>query len=328
MTSNKISADYRQSVNSAVELGVERYIASRKSMAPSFVQRHFSFKGSVSLHKQALGKDLLLVPFNILWSVVKLIAVILAVIGRQLGCQSVATALAKVPAGFETNTAKEINWLIYSQLLEFPFDYRDKHCDRDALLDEIMKDERLRSAVSDYIYQIEQQQDRPDFQKNLNKKLQEYTTTRVATAELASNVLLFISSYSTLGRASFGALGVGNIISASIAHSLAVSSFWLGPAIGGWYYSIVPVTVSLGLIIPVLMLMIVIVAFLSTFIGIITDPLQSALGLHQKRLLKLIESLHAELLSKENTRYHLKEKYCARVFDVLDILAMAGRGVS
>ncbi len=291
---------YEDVVERAVKNGIERYIASRKLMVYPFTDRNYSFQGSLKIHKKAIGWDLFFVPVNILWSLLKLFAVIFSFLMNKVGLRYISRKLKHLPPSFDTATEKEINWLIYSELLELPFVQGERKSTKDALLDEILNDITLKEVVNDLVGEIRTKQGSINFREGIEKKLQEYGTTRVSSSELASNLLLITSSYATLGRASFGALGAGNLVGASIAHSMAVSNFWLGSTIGGWYYAVISVSVPMVVIIPVIGVMIILLAVVSTFIGVLIDPLQSTSAWHQKRLLGLIESFHDDLLSKNN----------------------------
>jgi len=68
-------------------------------------------------------------------------------------------------------------------------------------------------------------------------------------------------------------------------------------------------------------------AILTSFSGIITDPIQYKLGLHQKRLNKLIDSLDKELRGLGDSGLHFKEQYIARVFDLLDLFRAAAKTI-
>ena len=291
---------YEDVVERAVKNGIERYIASRKLMVYPFTDRNYSFQGSLKIHKKAIGWDLFFVPVNILWSLLKLFAVIFSFLMNKVGLRYISRKLKHLPPSFDTATEKEINWLIYSELLELPVVKGERKSTKDALLDEILNDITLKEVVNDLVGEIRTKQGSINFREGIEKKLQEYGTTRVSSSELASNLLLITSSYATLGRASFGALGAGNLVGASIAHSMAVSNFWLGSTIGGWYYAVISVSVPMVVIIPVIGVMIILLAVVSTFIGVFIDPLQSTSAWHQKRLLGLIESFHDDLLSKNN----------------------------
>jgi hypothetical protein len=41
----------------AVEHGMETYITSRRASIPVFIDRHFSFRGALALHRKTFGRD-------------------------------------------------------------------------------------------------------------------------------------------------------------------------------------------------------------------------------------------------------------------------------
>jgi uncharacterized protein DUF6635 len=101
----------------------------------------------------------------------------------------------------------------------------------------------------------------------------------------------------------------------------------LGPTAGSYFYAVAPVAVSMRLLIAVTGMIAIILAFVSTFIGIVTDPIQVTLGLHQRRLRKLVKAVEHDLLGKSTGQFQLREKYMGRVLDVVDFLAFMGRSV-
>jgi hypothetical protein len=48
-----------------VDDGIRRYFADRRGLVKSFVDRNFSLKGSLKLHRQAVGWDIARAPFNL-----------------------------------------------------------------------------------------------------------------------------------------------------------------------------------------------------------------------------------------------------------------------
>lgn len=61
-------------------------------------------------------------------------------------------------------------------------------------------------------------------------------------------------------------------------------------------------------------------AAIAAFSGVVTDPLQRRLGLHQRRLVKLMDTLEAGFLGGD-ARMAVREQYTARLLDMLDALA-------
>ena len=68
-------------------------------------------------------------------------------------------------------------------------------------------------------------------------------------------------------------------------------------------------------------------ALFTSFAGIITDPLQARLGIHQRRLKKFVSCLEKELIGQGESRFEIKDRYVARVFDFLDMMKTAAATV-
>jgi hypothetical protein len=66
-------------------------------------------------------------------------------------------------------------------------------------------------------------------------------------------------------------------------------------------------------------------AALSAFSGVVTDPVQRRLGIHRRRLERLVLALEQEWLDGNDGRFGVREHYVARLFDVIDLLATAWR---
>jgi hypothetical protein len=122
-----------------------------------------------------------------------------------------------------------------------------------------------------------------------------------------------------------GSLSAGSTLAAYIAHQMAVSNFFLGPTLGSFYYSVFPAAASTGLIVASTGAVLMSLAVLASFSGIITDPVQSRLGLHQRRLNRLIDCLERQLRGIDESQLKIRDHYVARVFDLLDLLKKASQ---
>jgi hypothetical protein len=120
-----------------------------------------------------------------------------------------------------------------------------------------------------------------------------------------------------------GAITAGGALASALAQQVAVSNFVLGSSLGSIYYSAFPATASMGLVIASTGSILAALAILTSFSGIITDPIQYKLGLHQKRLNKLIHCLEKELRGLGDSKFKIKDQYVARIFDLLDLLKKA-----
>jgi len=321
------TAERHAIVESAVAEGTKRYIKQCNQRIEPFITKHYSFSGALKIHSHALGLDVVRVPVNIIWSLINIILAILGLAAKAVGLKKISEKIKSIPPGIETDMDKQIKWLVITELLELPFTDGKRTSNKDALMDEILKDTKLKSFIDQELNELRCLHNQPEFKEKIDKKLAEYGATRTGSADLASNIALLISSRWALGQASYGALSAGYTVSALIAQSIAVSNFWLGTTIGSYYYAYVPVVVSLRLIIAITSLVAVVLAIISTFIGIITDPIQAKLGIHKRRLNKLIKSIQEDLEDNNSSEFQLREKYIGRLFDIVDCLSMLRRTI-
>ena len=52
-------------VEGVIDAAVQRYIETRRGKVEDFVDVHFTFSGSLGLHRNALGLDLIRAPVNV-----------------------------------------------------------------------------------------------------------------------------------------------------------------------------------------------------------------------------------------------------------------------
>ena len=90
-----------------------------------------------------------------------------------------------------------------------------------------------------------------------------------------------------------GVTTLGAALATTIAHETAVSGFALGPWLGKIYYSLFAASTPPLLYAGVFAGMLIPLAALAAFAGVVSDPLQRALGLHQRRLHRLIDAVEA-----------------------------------
>jgi hypothetical protein len=319
--------EVRAVIGKAITAGSESYIRERENRIGEFVRRHYSFRGALKIHSHALGWDVIRVPVNIIWSVVNILLALVGFLAGLVRLKKLQNWIKRIPPGLETDMDRQISWLIVTELLELPYQQGQKISDNDALMTEILKDPNLRSMLNEVLDTFSEPAKSPEFRAKLDAKLAEYGATRTASSDLASNATLLVTSKIALGQASFGALSAGTAVSATVANSAAASNFWLGSMAGSYYYAVFPVAASARLFVAVTAVIAIVLALVSTFIGILTDPLQAKLGIHQKRLRKLVSAVGSDLSGEAGSDFHLREKYAGRLFDIIDVLSTVGRSL-
>lgn len=311
-------------IHAAVTEATRRYLADRRVRVDPFTRKHFSVRGALRINRHALGKDLLRTPANVLWIIPHLLAQGGAVLGRKLRLNEIAQRLEHLPAGFKTDVEREVEWLIYSELLELPFEQGGRRCSRDALLEEILAHPTIGQLLVPELIRLDQLSHRENFRQRLENYLTTYTNSRTAAVDLSGSLLSLAAGVAAFKQFTPGAMAIGGVTATAIANHLAIGNFLLGSTLGSLYYGIFPATASAGLLVATTGGLLLALGVLSAGTGVITDPLQQAFGLHKRKLLKLLDALEKELTGR-GQNYRLHDAYAARIFDLWDLLQIATR---
>ncbi|HYE35230.1 DUF6635 family protein [Methylocaldum sp.] len=218
--------------------------------------------------------------------------------------------------------------MIYTELLELPYAQGERTFQRDALMEAILGNPEISDLCEQFLTQIQSKVDRPGFREAMERNLAEYGQTRLAVSELAGSLITLATSYAAFNKALPGTLSSGMAAASAIAQHTAIANFWLGPAIGAWYYGLFPASASTGLIIATTATMMATVSAIAALSWIVIDPLLAKLGIHERRLNRFIDAVGDELRGKEHPNYRVRDHYVARVFDLLDILRVAAKTLS
>ena len=308
----------------AVDHGIDAYITSRRARIPGFIDRHFSVRGALALHRKTFGRDWYKHPVNLVWGVPVALGHGAAELLAKAGAHRTAHWLHRLPRGIATALDQELHWLLYTDLLELPYAQEDRASHRDALLEHILTEPRMVALCDAYMTHLHHVADRPDVRAALERQLEEYGKTRGAVSELASSLLTLATGYAALSKATPGTLSAGTAAATAIAQHLAITNYWLGSTVGAWYYTVFPVAASAGVVAATTGVLLAAVGVVTALAWIILDPLLATTGIHRRRLDRFVIALGEELRGGRHGAYRVRDHYLARVFDVLDIL----RGVA
>ena len=311
----------------AVEKGIEAYITSRRARIPVFIDRHFSFRGALALHRKSFGRDFYKHPVNLLWGLPVALGKGVADLLEKAGAKRTATWLNRLPRGIPTVLQQELQWLIYTDLLELPYVHEGSASHRDALMEHLLAEPWIAALCEAYVTQLHSVADRPAFRAALERHLEEYGKTRGAVSELAGSLITLAGGYAALSKATPGALSAGTAAATAIAQHMAIANFWLGSTVGAWYYAVFPVSASAGLVAATTGAMIAAVGVVTALAWIVLDPLLATTGIHRRRLDRFVTALGEELRGGRRGDYRVRDHYIARVFDVLDMLRAATKAL-
>lgn len=308
----------------AVRRGIERYCAERRERIDGFVADNFGLRGSLALHRHAVGWDLLRAPANLLLAVPVLAARTGAKAARRGGMERLAGRLERHPGFLRTAVAQELEWRLFAQFLELPYARPDRRCDADALARAILADAELAAALQAMLQSIGRKADDPLFRAWLTDSLQTYVDSRAAAAELTSALLSVGVGALVAKQWTPGALTLGPVLANLVAQQMAIASFPLGAWAGGLWYGLFPAAAPAVATASAVGGVLVLGAAATAFSGVVADPLQARLGLHQRRLRRFVDALESRLL-EERGDFALRDHYLARLFDLIDLIGAAAR---
>jgi hypothetical protein len=295
----------------------QRYIASRRDHIDAFIDRHFSLAGSLALHRHAIGWDLVRAPANLLLAGPTLLVKLASWAARRAGSRRVADRLARLRLLLKTDVSSEIEWLVMSELLEIPCQRTDRASYRDALAATILADERVAERLDTESGKLAG--------CRFASAVQDYLGSRSATAEIATGVAAAGFGALAVKQATPGLATLSSALAAMIAQHAAIAAFPLGAGLGGLWYGLFPVAAGPGMLAATMGWVFLSAAVLAAFSGIVTDPVQRRLGLHRRRLLRLMQELERTFGGEAGRDPTLRDHYVARLVDLFDLVALALR---
>jgi hypothetical protein len=308
----------------AVAAGTRRYFADRRDRVTPFVDRHFSIHGTLRLHRAAIGWDIARAPLNLSLAVPQIGLKLGAMAAGRIGATESARRLNRSIL-LDTAVGRQINWLIHTELLELPYRDRQREYSHDALAATILATPQIETAMADALAEIARRGDDPAFRARLGHAMAEYASSRAAAAEITTGLLSLGAGAAALNKLTPGAASLGPSLAGIMAQQAAVSSFPLGGWLGGAWYGLFPAAPSLGLVAGTTGGLMLGASVFAAFAGVVSDPLQRAVGLHRARLMRMLRVLERQFLDPAAPGFAVHDHYVARLLDLFDIVGAALR---
>ncbi|HVY16479.1 MAG TPA: DUF6635 family protein [Rhodopila sp.] len=299
--------------------GIRNYFVSRRSRVPTFVDANFSLRGSMRLHRSALGWDIAKAPFNLTMAGPQVGLLLAAQFARKLGVPRVANRLGNTRLVVDTAVGRELAWRLHADLLELPYRDGSRVAKRDALAETILADPRVVQAVAPALETLIARGDDPALRHRLELAMDEYARTRAAASEITTALLSLSAGALALRKLTPGALSLGPTLATAIAQRAAVMSFPMGGALGSLWYSLFPIAPSAVLVAGLTGGLLAASTLASAFAGVVADPVQRKLGLHQMRLRRLLDALERQMEDPAAPGFAVHDHYVARLLDLLDV---------
>lgn len=302
-----------EEVERAVARGAHKYFEECRRNIPGFVDHHFCFPGSVATNRVALGWDVVRAPLNLFWApVYATISLIGFLLTKSSGGQKYYRFFAAVPAGFTTRVQRHIICLVKYELLQF---------------------DQAEKSLSGYIVQSleEVYECRTQTQINhelflaviapiLEDSLVQYQVTRTAAADIGNAISCTVLGAFAFKKFTPGGIGVALVLASMFAKEMATREFILGETLGRLYYSWFPPQPSPALSAGLIVLVMALLAAVAALSGMITDPLQAGIRLHQRRLRKMLDQLERDFINRTRSGFRPKDQFVARILDTFDLI--------
>lgn len=264
-------------------------MARRRRAVSRFVRERYGPRGTLRLHRAALGWDLLRAPVNVMLSPVFLLTRLLAWALSQVGARRAGAWLASRRVFLPSDMGRVIQ-----------ADLEGLVADLDA--------QGIGPAAP------------PAITRQAAAALAE---TRNAVSEITTSVIVLASGWLLFNRATPGVISLAGPLAEMRAHSTAVSDFLLGDRLGRAWYWAFPVELSPWEVILTGVALAVIGSLVTTFAGLVADPVQVLTGTHCRRILRLLDRLDRAQPGPGLEREHL----LARAGDLSDAAMMIWRNL-
>ena len=295
------------------------WIAARRVRVDGFVARHFTWPGTLRLHRSALGWDILRAPLNAALSPALVLTRIGGFLSRRAGWTRTARWLDGRRILLRTAVARRLEALIVTDLLDLPLEGPAR--DPGALERAILAAPQLRETIRRQASAAEARA----LARRVASTLGEYAGTRSAVAEMTTALCALVLGFTVFHALTPGVISMAPGVAGAVARNSAIAEFPLGPQLGGLWYGVFRPDASPLLLAVTLAGLVMIGSVVAAFAGVLADPVQSRLGIHRRRLGRLLDTLEVEMLGSGHRPFVAREHFLARMMDLWDALVSALR---
>lgn len=311
-----------------VDDGVRRYFDDRRKRVGPFIDHNFSLRGSIQLHQAAVGWDIARAPLNLTMAAPQVGLLLASKAAGKIGASRLASRLGNTRLVVNTAVGKELAWRMHTDLLELPYRSGERVSEKDALAETILADPRIEAVLKPAMEAIAKRGDDPALRQHLEAAMSEYTRTRAAATEITTALLSLSTGALAVRQLTPGALSLGPTLAAAIAQRAAVLSFPMGGALGSVWYTLFPVAPAAVLVAGLTGGLLMASTVASAFAGVIADPVQRQLGLHERRLRRMLDTLERQMEDATAPGFAVHDHYVARLLDLFDVVGALVRVVA
>lgn len=297
------------------------YFDSRRDVIDAFVARHFTWPGTLRLHGAALGWDILRAPLNVALSPILVLTRIAAYLSRRAGWRRGADWLTRRRILVRTSVARRVEVLLVTDLLELPLNEGAAARDPSSLSRAVLAAPQLREKIRTRADATEAEA----LGRRIVGALGEYAATRSAVAEMTTTLCILVFGALVFQALTPGMISMAPGVADAMARTNAIATFPLGETLGGVWYGVFAADASPWLVGAIVAGLVMIGSVVAAFAGVLADPVQSRLGIHRRRLGRLLDTLEAEVLGCDDRPFIAREHFYARGLDLWDAVASAVR---
>ncbi|MEX2518068.1 MAG: DUF6635 family protein [Paracoccaceae bacterium] len=155
--------------------------------------------------------------------------------------------------------------------------------------------------------------------------LGEYASTRSAVAEMTTTFCVLLVGALVFQALTPGMISIAPGVADAMARTNAINAFPLGQTMGGMWYGVFGAAASPLLFCATIAGLVMIGSVFAAFAGVLADPVQARLGIHRRRLRRLLDTLEVEFLGRGDKPFVAREHFYARFLDLWDAAASAFR---
>lgn len=257
------------------------------ALIDGFVRQHYRLPGALRLHRHAIGWDLLRAPANIALAPLLLLARLVSILAHVLRLRRLSRFAGRLRPQFRS----DVGAVLEADLLTDVLAHRGS---KDTELDS----ETARGFVRDYV------------------------AVRGAVSEVGTTLVVLLVGLLVFHAVTPGVISLAPVVTERAAHARDVAGFPLGQWLGDAWYGLFPGERPLGHFLVVGIGLALGLSLVTTFSGILADPLQARLGIHRRRLRRLLRQI--DLPTEVRPRIE-GEFVLARSTDIVDVATLVFR---
>jgi len=257
-----------------------RPMTRRETEVRRFVRARYGLRGTLALHRHALGLDLLRAPVNVTLSPLFLLSRLGAALLRRIGARRAGDWLGQRRIFLKSDVAQ-----------------------------------RIEADLAGFVAELaEQGLAPPAAPETVARAVSDYAETRNAVAEITTSLLVMGAGLLLFHRATPGVFSLVEPVAHLRAQTQAIENFALGSWAGRMWYGAFPRQLSGTELLLTGTILAMLASVVTTFAGLVADPVQTWTGTHRRRLLRLLQRLDRAEAAPGLEREHV----LARLGDLSD----------